>query len=94
MPSIDRDLEDVVTFYEKFDSEVIEPIRLLAEMLDSSADNVEDILYNTPFATKSSEELKEIAAQLFQAVEEDGQKILSLKKRAEDYVERSKRFTR
>lgn len=94
MPSVDRDLENVVTFYEEFDSEVIQQIEMLAELMSSAADNIEDILYNTPFATKSSAELKEIAARLLQAVEQGGQKIHVLKKAAEEHVERGKRFTR
>lgn len=89
---VERDLDNVVEFYERFESEVLNEVATLAELLETAAVNIEDILMGTNFATKSSEDVKIIAIKLKEIVDTGSAKIKVLKKTAEAHVEREKRF--
>lgn len=60
---------DLSGFMRHFDYMVLQPIALLAEMLSSSTENIEELLCNTCFATGSTKEVRILAANSLQAVE-------------------------
>lgn len=94
MPAVDRDLEEIIEFCKKFDSEVLQVIEENASSLSTLSGNIESALYNTQFATKASGTVKETATKLKSAVAQGEQRIREIQKKAEADLERSKTFER
>lgn len=94
MPSVDRDLEAIIEFCRKFDSDVLQKFEEQAAKLSSLSGNIESALYNTKFATNASGTVKDAATKIKNAVNTGEQRIREIQKKAEADLERQKGFDR
>lgn len=94
MPSVDRDLEQIIEFCRRFDSEVLQVIEEHAGTLSTLSGNIESALYNTKFATNSSGTVRDAANKLKNAVNTGEQRIREIQRKAEEDLARQKEFER
>lgn len=89
---VDIDLETVISFCDKFEKEYLEVLRENAQRLKGAASNVTETLKGTEMATKSSVKLEMIADALYKATQTGEERILELKKRAQDELDEKNRI--
>ena len=94
MSTVDRDIDVVIDFCEEFQSKYLYEMDEAASNRMVVANQSQDEMRRTKFATKSSEEGNLMAKKLQQAVYTGEAKILELKKKMMRDRDRGDEFTR
>lgn len=93
MPTVDRDLEEIVEFCKRF-SQNLSDIDSKASDLNRLGGKIESALYNTRFATNASSTVSSTAKKVQAAVAQGEQRIREIQRRAEVQIEERNRFDR
>ena len=91
MPTVDRDLEEIVKFCKKF-SVNLEKISQKADTLQNLGGQIDSSLAGTEFATRASSTVSSTAKQVKNAVDQGEARIRELQKRVEAQIEERDRF--
>lgn len=92
MAEVDRDLEEVISFCRKFDSEYLSTLRENAGKLKQISSSAESSLGNTQFATSASEKLTEAAEALVKAAQGGEERIREIERRAKQQLDEKERI--
>lgn len=92
MPSVDRDLDEIINFCNNFDSQYLQPMEALANELKGLTSKIESALYNTKFSTEASSSVSDTAAKIISAVNMGEQRIREIKKKTEKDRDDYERF--
>lgn len=92
MAEVDRDLEEIISFCRKFDSEYLSTLRDNAEKLKRIASSAGSSLGTTQFATSASEKLTEAAEALLKAAQNGEERIREIEKRAKEQLDEKERI--
>lgn len=93
MPTVDRDLEEIVDFCKKFRAN-LEKIGEEADTLQGLGGQINSALAGTEFATRSSDQVASTAKQVKNAVDQGEARILELQRRVERQIEERDRHSR
>lgn len=93
MPSVDRDLDEIVKFCSDFSKNLSE-IEEKAGSLDKLGAAIESTLYGTKFATNASATVSTTAKQVQAAVQQGEQRIRQLQMRVEQQIQQRDEFER
>ncbi len=91
---VDVDIDQVIDFCKRFESEYISPAQSETQTMKQIASGVESELRSTAFATKSSEKIMEMAQKLETILDQGEVRIRELQRKAIDDKERGEEFTR
>lgn len=93
MPSVDRDLEEIVNFCQRFSAN-LERIGEEANTLQGLGGQINASLSGTEFATRSSDAVASTAKQVKTAVDQGEQRIRELQRKVEQEIEERDRLSR
>lgn len=93
MPSVDRDLEEIVDFCKKFSAN-LGKIGDEANTLQGLGGQINSALAGTQFATRSSEAVARTAKQVKNAVDQGEERIRELQRKVEQEIEERDRLSR
>ena len=91
---VDVDIDQVIDFCKRFDSEYIQPAQSETQAMKTVASGIESELRSTVFATKSSEKIMEMALKLERILDQGEVRIRELLRKAVDDRERGEEFSR
>ena len=94
MSKVDRDLDAILEFCQDFKVGFIEPTRSEADGMIGISNDINSSLNGTKFATKSQENVMEMAKKIKSAVDVGEARILELERKVRQQIERGKEFTR
>ncbi|MCD7819889.1 MAG: hypothetical protein LUH07_12710 [Lachnospiraceae bacterium] len=92
MAGVNRDLEDVIAFCDRFESEYLSIISENSSKLKTIASSVSSTLSGTEFATVASEKLEEAASQLMKAVSTGEERIREIRNNAQQQLEQKQQI--